>query len=132
MSGVIKLKTLLRDMQPDLSEVEYVFCTTESMKFSAIDELDPIATFKESEGTTIVLEKSRALAANLKFTEVFKKITLQVHSSLEAVGLTAAVSTTLAENGISANVIAAFYHDYIFIPSDKAEIAMSALKSLSD
>jgi len=132
MSGVIELKTLLKDMHPDLSDIEYVFCTVESISFGAISELEPVCTFKEDEGITLVLEKNRAIAADLKFSEVFKQITLQVHSSLEAVGLTATVSTTLAEKGISTNVIAAYYHDHIFVPSNKAEKAMIALKSLSD
>ena len=132
MSGITDLKTLLREMHPDLSDAEYVFCTIESISFSAINELDPICTFKEDEGISLVLEKHRAIAADLKFSEVFKQITLRVHSSLEAVGLTAAVSTVLTENGISANVIAAYYHDHIFVPSNKAEIAMMALNSLSD
>ena len=54
-----------------------------------------------------------------------------IHSSLEAVGLTAAVSTKLATKGISANVIAAYYHDHIFVSAEKAELALLALKELS-
>ena len=119
MSGITDLKTLLREMHPDLSDAEYVFCTIESISFSAINELDPICTFKEDEGISLVLEKHRAIAADLKFSEVFKQITLRVHSSLEAVGLTAAVSTVLTENGISANVIAAYYHDHILYQAIK-------------
>ncbi len=74
-----------------------------------------------------MLEKSVALDAGLVFEGAFKQITLTVHSSLDAVGLTAAVSTKLASKGISANVIAAFYHDHIFIPSEKAHQALDAL-----
>lgn len=132
MSGVIDLHTLLKDMHPDLSDIEYVFCTVESLRLDSINELDPVCTFKEDEGITLVLEKKQAIAAALNFSGVFNKITLQVHSSLEAVGLTAAVSTILAENGISINIIAAYYHDHIFVPSNKAKLAMNALKSLSE
>ncbi len=132
MSGVLELNTLLKDMHPDLSNIEYVFCTTESISLGSINELDPVCTFKEDEGITLVLEKSQAIAAALNFSEVFNKITLQVHSSLEAVGLTAVVSTALAEEGISANVIAAYFHDHIFVPTSKAELAMMTLKSLSE
>jgi uncharacterized protein len=61
---------------------------------------------------------------------LFRRIILQVHSSLDAVGLTAAVSSKLTERGISANVIAAFYHDHIFIPAERAHEAVEALREL--
>jgi len=131
MTGVIELDALLKNMHPYLSDKEYVFCTVSSFDIDYISSLNPIATFQEEEGLTVVLEKESALKADLQFSEVFKTITLQVHSSLEAVGLTAAVSTALAKKGISANVIAAFYHDHIFVPGSKAEIALNVLKSLS-
>ncbi|WP_238326176.1 ACT domain-containing protein [Marinomonas sp. S3726] len=54
---------------------------------------------------------------------------MTVHSSLDAVGLTAAVATKLAEHDISANVIAAYYHDHIFVQKEKADAALQALKS---
>lgn len=131
MNGITELDALLKNMHPHLSGEEYVFCTIQSLAIDTISSLNPICTFKEDEGLTVVLEKNSALKANLQFDEVFKKITLQVHSSLEAVGLTAAVSTALANNGISANVIAAYYHDHIFVPSSKSDIAINVLQSLS-
>jgi len=131
MSGIIELDALLKNMHPHLSGREYVFCTIPSSDIDYITSLNPICTFKEDEGLTVVLEKESALKENLQFNEVFKKITLKVHSSLEAVGLTAAVSTALANKGISANVIAAYYHDHIFVPSGKSDIAFNVLKSLS-
>jgi hypothetical protein len=57
-------------------------------------------------------------------------ITLRVHSSLAAVGLTAAVAAALSDHGISANVVAAYCHDHIFVPADRAEEALAALRSL--
>ena len=77
----------------------------------------------------MVLEESTAVRAGLSFSGTFRQITLTVHSSLEAVGLTAAVASKLADRGISANVIAAYYHDHIFVQSD---MAVSALKALSE
>jgi hypothetical protein len=53
-----------------------------------------------------------------------------VHSSLEAVGLTAAVAGALTAAGISANVVAAFHHDHVFVPADRAEAAMAQLDLL--
>ncbi|MGO2019037.1 MAG: ACT domain-containing protein [Psychrobacter sp.] len=86
----------------------------------------------ETEGLTLVLTKDKADEAGLNYEGVFRQITLTVHSSLEAVGLTAAVSTKLTSKDISANVIAAYYHDHIFVSNDKAEQALSALKELSN
>ena len=52
--------------------------------------------------------------------ERFAWITLGVESPLTAVGLTAAVSTALAEAGIACNVVAAMRHDHVFVPFDRA------------
>lgn len=130
MSGITKLDELLKSMEAKLLEEEFVFCT---VKGSLLDyvSFNPIATFNECEGLTLVLEKKEAIKANLKFEGSFRQITLSVHSSLEAVGLTAAVSAKLTQKGISANVIAAYYHDHIFVPSSKAEDALLVLKEIS-
>jgi hypothetical protein len=117
-------------MHPKLSDKEFVFCCV-CGELGDYLALNPLATFVETEGLTLVLEKSTALSANLAFDASFRQITLSVHSSLEAVGLTAAVAEKLASKGISANVIAAYYHDHIFVPSMKAEQALSALQELS-
>lgn len=117
-------------MHPELSKEEYVFCTIQS-DIATVNQLEPLCVFKEDEGLTLVIEKFKAEENALEFSTTFNKITLKVHSSLEAVGLTAAVATALTQKGISANVIAAFYHDHIFVPSDKAAIAIEALLLLS-
>ena len=83
--------------------------------------------FVEEEGLTLVIERSVAEGNRIDCSAPFRRIVLTVHSSLEAVGLTAAVATALAERGISANMIAAFHHDHIFVPSDRAEAALAAL-----
>lgn len=82
-------------------------------------ELNPISTFREKEGLTLVLTEDAATQAQLNFEGVFSLITLSVHSSLEAVGLTAAFATKLGSYGISANVIAGYYHDHIFVQKTK-------------
>lgn len=126
MAGITELDTLLKSMRPKLLEQEFVFCTV-SGELSDYLSFNPLASFVEEEGLTLVLEKSAAIRAGLSFEGRFRQITLTVHSSLEAVGLTAAVSAKLASKGISANVIAAYYHDHIFVQSEKAEAALSAL-----
>ncbi|MAD89245.1 MAG: transporter [Pseudoalteromonas sp.] len=126
MSGIKELEMLLQSMSPELQAGEFVFCTVKN-SLSEVVSLQPIATFMEQEGLTVIVEKQLAEQAHLEFDGVFKLITLTVHSSLDAVGLTAAVATKLAEYGISANVVAAFFHDHIFVQIDKAEQAMLAL-----
>lgn len=126
MAGIVELEDLLSSMEPALIDGEFVFCTT-SGELADFVELAPLATFQEAEGLTLLLEKSVADSANMVFEGVYRQITLTVHSSLDAVGLTAAVSTKLAEKGISANVLAAYYHDHIFVQAEKAEAALAAL-----
>ena len=126
MSGITDLPHLLTSMQPKLLAGEYVFTTVSGSLIDYID-LNPIASFVEAEGLTLVLAKTVADNAALKYQGTFRQITLTVHSSLDAVGLTAAVSAKLTEYNISANVIAAFYHDHVFVPFDKAEAALTAL-----
>ncbi|MCH8552804.1 MAG: ACT domain-containing protein [Natronospirillum sp.] len=130
MPAISDLDQLLRSLSPRLFEPEFVFCTVPGQLADYLS-LNPVATFLEPEGLTLVLEKSAALQAGLAFDSTFRQITLQVHSSLEAVGLTAAVATQLTKAGISANVIAAYHHDHVFVPDDKADAALAALQQLS-
>jgi len=131
MTGIKNLNELLTSMQPELIDKVFVFCTMTGQLEQYL-ALEPIAMFMEQEGLTLVLTKDKADKANLVYEGLFRQITLTVHSSLDAVGLTAAVSTKLASKGISANVIAAYYHDHIFVPNTQAEQALLALKALSN
>jgi hypothetical protein len=65
------------------------------------------------------------------FDYVAAWITLNVHSALEAVGLTAAFATALGQAGISCNVIAGYYHDHLFVGQADAERAMHVLRDLA-
>jgi hypothetical protein len=93
--------------------------------------LNLIATFVEVEGLTLVLLKEVAENSGLNFEGIFKQITLTVHSSLDAVGLTAAISNKLVSKEISANVMAAYFHDHSFVQTEKAESALSVLAEFS-
>ena len=129
MNGETELGKLLKNLKPERQPGEYVFCVVNTLKHAA--ELNPISTFQEAEGVTVVLPKRLVDENILFYSVVCAWVTLTVHSSLEAVGLTAAVSSALAGANISCNVVAAFHHDHIFIPVKDAEQAMEILLSLS-
>ena len=93
--------------------------------------LEPFAAVTESEGLTLVIPKLKADQHQIAYESVFRCITLNVHSSLDAVGLTAAVSTQLAEYGISANVIAGYFHDHIFVQDELADKAIIVISELT-
>lgn len=131
MAGKTDLSEILDNLTPLLVPGQYVFCCVPG-KYEDYTELSPVATFIEKEGLTLVIPQDRADQAGLGYESVFSLITLFVHSSLDAVGLTAAVTSRLTEHGISANVIAAFYHDHIFVQSDKADQAIAVLTDLAD
>jgi len=127
VTGEKNLANLLASMSPVLMDGEYVFCSFENARYGDRPELQPIASCIEPEGLTLIIPRSRADVHELGYESVFRGITLRIHSSLEAVGLTAAVSARLTEYGISANVIAGHFHDHIFVQSEYAEKAMTAI-----
>jgi len=122
------LTHLLRAMEPTLNEGVYVFLTAESISSDLQDK--SLAIFREKEGVTIVAREEDAVSAGLPVMFRAAWITLTVHSDLEAVGLTAAFGNALAEVGISCNVLAAAFHDHIFVPVDRAEEALERLQKL--
>lgn len=131
MSGLTDLDRLLKQLNPSLCKQEFVFICHPNEQSSIAIEQHAIATVIEREGQTLVVPKQVADQEGESYTAVFRKITLQVQSSLEAVGLTAAVANRLFQHGIAANVIAGFHHDHVFVPSSKATAAMRALQDLS-
>ena len=129
MKGEANLNTLLRTMKPKHNIGDYVFCVVNDMTKINIDDI--ILFFKEQEGNTIIIKKELADNLKLDYSFISGWITLTVHSSLEAVGLTAAFSKALSEAGISCNVVAAFYHDHIFVPKEDTEKAIDVLNRFS-
>ena len=117
----------LKNLNPVLLEDEYVFCTFLSSIYGDHSKLNPIASFNEKEGLTLVVKKEIAKFNNLEFKDTFKCISLNLISSLTSVGLTALISKALADNEISANIYAGYYHDHIFVPLNNANDAFKLL-----
>jgi hypothetical protein len=127
----MNLYEMIRQLQPELDPAEYVFATfTDPAKVDAA-ALEPLCSFREKEGLSLILKAGTAQAKGIAAGPRFRRITLTVLSSLESVGLTAAVAGCLADKGISANVVAAFHHDHVFVPAARAEEAMAILHELS-
>jgi hypothetical protein len=128
--GETDITTLLAHMDPILSAVEVVFCSFPNAALADKAFLDPIGCFMESEGLSLIVSRQVAEAHGIAYSIVLQGITLNVHSSLEAVGLTASVAGRLAQHGISANVVAAYHHDHVFVPARDAERALAVLRTL--
>jgi uncharacterized protein len=129
MSGETNLAVLLRSMQPELDDQPYGIVVAEASSPLATEKT--FAIINESDGATIVATTAALADAGYAVPPPWARITLQIHSSLEAVGLTAAFATALGKAQISANVIAGYYHDHIFVQWDKRHAALAALKTLS-
>lgn len=129
MPGESDLQVILKTMKPVLNEGEFVFCHAPENHYVALSDI--ICVFREKEGITIVVSREIADRFKLAYSYISAWITLTVHSSLESVGLTAAFSTALANEGVSCNVVAAYYHDHIFVNIKDAQRAMQVLESIS-
>lgn len=123
------MQKLLAGLQPYQHDGEYVFVTVDDAL--SVERKDILCEFKEEEGVTLVLSRVSADALGLTYDFVAAWITLRIHSSLQAVGLTARIATALAEEQISCNVIAAFHHDHLFVDVRDAERAMQVLMDLT-
>jgi uncharacterized protein len=125
---ISNLDTLIASMQPELQPGVYVFATLPHD--AAMNGTGIVATFREREGLTVVMEARAAQAAGVEPLFRAAWITLTVHSDLHAVGLTAAFAKALGDAGISCNVLAAAHHDHIFVPVDEGERAIDTLLAL--
>ncbi|MGY0193852.1 ACT domain-containing protein [Leptothrix sp. BB-4] len=129
MSGERNLERLLRHLAPELHAAHYVYCCFAEDRLP--DGLEALCTFRETEGLTAIVERSQAVTAGVPFVFEARLITLTIHSSLEAIGLIAAVATQLAQAGIPCNAIAAYHHDHILVPADQAAHALTVLQALA-
>lgn len=129
--GERSLGRLLASMEPKLQPGQFRFCSLAEEAGALPAQMKPLATFREAEGLSVVVDGETAEQLGIAGHGPFRCITLTVHSSLEAVGLTAAVAGALAAEGISCNVVAATYHDHLFVPAGDAERALAALRRVA-
>lgn len=125
------LQKLLATIKPELQPGEYVFASV-SADDSRIAQDAVVGWFRESEGITLILERSAAIAAGVEFSFPSRMITLTVHSSLEAVGFLALITERLAAAGISVNAFSAYYHDHLFVQPQKVDKAMHILQTIME
>ncbi|MDX1298353.1 MAG: ACT domain-containing protein [Pseudomonas sp.] len=130
MAGETSLTTLLRSMTPVLNDGAYVFCSLTDV--SQLQGVQPLGSFQEREGLSVILQQQQAEQLQLEIDYVAAWLTLEVHSALAAVGLTAAVAGALANAGISCNVIAGYYHDHLFVAHADGPRALGVLQQLAD
>jgi uncharacterized protein len=129
MASKLDLQALLSGMKPEMQPGIFVFCTiSEETEIPAVTK--PLFTFREREGTTLVVQREEAERLGLTHQFVSRLITLTVHSSLDAVGFLAAITARLSEAGISVNAVSAFYHDHLFVPHDRADEALALLQEM--
>ena len=129
MTGERDLQTLLASIEPVLRPGSFVFAVVADE--SMLAGVAPEATVREEEGLTVVLPRERADALGLPYDYVAAWITLRVHSALDAVGLTSAVSRALADAGLSCNVIAGYHDDHLLVPAERGHEAVRLLRDLS-
>ncbi len=129
MMGSTNLSHLLASMSPELRDPTFVFITLNPNV--SIPNIGAVMQFIESEGTTLIAPIREAKKAGLPYEFPCKMITLNIHSSLEAVGFLAVITTHLAALNMGVNPVSGFYHDHLFIPEDRAKDAMNALAELS-
>ncbi len=124
--GETNLGVLLQSMRPELLPGEWFFATVLST-----EGVDAAATVREPEGVSVVVDRAEAQRIGAGTEHPYRWITLRVHSSLDAVGLTAAVIVALTAHDISCNVIAGAFHDHLLVPAAQADEAMRALVEVS-
>lgn len=130
MTGETNLDRLIKSLSAVLVDGLYVFVTIPA------DQKPPLVPakmmFEEAEGTTLILLQSDAELHGLAFEFPCRMITLNIHSSLEAVGFMARIATELAKYDMGVNPVSGFYHDHLFVPDGREQDAMDVLRRMAD
>ena len=127
--GETNLAALLRGMRPVLRDGIYVFVTLPPGSDRL--RIEQLMSFREAEGLTMIVTEEEAQAFGLDPVFRSRMITLDVHSSLEAVGFLAVITSHLAAAGMGCHPVSAFYHDHLFVPVERAEEALEILEALA-
>lgn len=122
-----RLDRLLASLRPALDPIDYAFVRLDPGTTVPAD-VEPLALFREDEGTTLVVTADAARAHGWDNHFRCRRITLRVHSALEAVGMLAEVARWLADAGIPANTLSAVHHDHLFVPADRAAEALDVIE----
>ena len=128
MRGETDLARLLAGLDPLLDDQPYGFAILPGPALPA--GLQPFGLIREAEGLTVIATRAELAAAGLAAEAQWAHITMRVHSSLQAVGLTAAMASALSLAGISANVVAGYHHDHLFVPWGRRAEALAVLQAL--
>lgn len=129
MTAERTLSRLLAGLAPVLDPETYVFVTLADR--SPPETISPLMLFQEAEGLTLIIPLHAARAHGLDYSFACRRITLEIHSALEAVGLIAYISDSLAKAGIATNPVSAFFHDHLFVPETHARRALEILEEIS-
>jgi hypothetical protein len=131
MPGEANLAKLLASLDPVLDSREFGYAVVPHGTVLPAG-FTPTGLFDEDEGLTVIAPAADLAAVGIMALTGLARLTMMVQSSLEAVGMTAAMATALTRSGISANVIAAYHHDHIFVPWDRRDEAVAVLRALAD
>jgi hypothetical protein len=129
MTGESNLKTLLREIKPQVVPGEFVFCSIQKDELKSVNL--PLLIFQEPEGITVIVTKEVANQHGLSYESTWGLVSLTVHSDLEAVGFLAAVTNHLAKAGVSVNAVSAYHHDHLFVPYNRTDEVIALLNNLS-
>ena len=116
-------------LEPFLHEGTFVFACVQDPDVAR--SLHPVASIQEAEGVTVVVPEAVAVREGLEILFRAAWISLRMPSDLDAVGLTAAFSAALANEGVACQVVAGAFHDHIFVPVDAVGTALRILKGLT-
>jgi hypothetical protein len=130
MSGELNLQKLLATLSAELVEGVFVFVTLADKSVPAA--VSPRMVFREAEGTTLILLQEEAEAAGLDYEFPCRMITLNVHSSLEAVGFIAHIATQLAKHEMGVNPVSGYFHDHLFVPLGREQQALKVLAQIAE
>jgi hypothetical protein len=129
MTGETDLDELIRSMSASLIDGLYVFVTVQPGQIPK--GISHRMMFEEAEGITLIMLKSEADAHDLAYEFPCRMITLNIHSSLDAVGFMARISSELAKHDMGVNPVSGFFHDHLFVPDGREDDAMNVLQKLS-